>query len=299
MTRRGHLPSARELPKAYLRLDPDIDQKHPDNGWEYIRLLCASNRQRPRGIFTGRATLEAIFGKAAVKRFYDRADVFDREDGRAETAGWDAWQEGDLTVAERVRRTRSNTVPRVTHALPARDNVTHDDTPDALPARYSDGDSALPVRGTTSLSLSTTLTSSDSQKTLGRETRFAARTEDDDDPAFPLRQWLAAHSASVRDGDGYHRKLCQLVATDSGKTCDDVIAAFEQLRASGARTSKQFVMGAEDALFPTIKVGATKAPTVPAGKYAAMVEEGDDPPARPMRGGAALDGEMAKLRGDA
>ncbi|MFI5259495.1 MAG: hypothetical protein ACHQ01_07805 [Candidatus Limnocylindrales bacterium] len=76
---------------------------------------------------------------------------------------------------------------------------------------------------------------------------------DDADPAFTLRQWLAKANAPVRDGDGYHVKLVRMVASDSGKTCADVLAAFERLKREGARTSKQFVMGAEDALFPPIK----------------------------------------------
>jgi hypothetical protein len=244
MTRRGHLPSARELPKAYLRLDPDIDQKHPDNGWEYIRLLCASNRQRPRGIFTSRATLEAIFGKAAVKRFYDRGDVFDREDGRAETCGWDAWQEGDLTVAERVRRTRAGSSPRVTGALPDRDNVTHEPPPGALPARYSDGDSALPVRGSTSLSLSTTLTSSDSKKTVRRETDSRAF----DEPEAELEVQLAAWGVlGVPLGAKLRTRLALLVE-DHGEA--KVLAAFERIHAVAKppRDAGAYVWGSVDAL---------------------------------------------------
>jgi hypothetical protein len=106
-----------------------------------------------------------------------------------------------------------------------------------------------------------------------------ARTHarDDADPAFPLRQWLSAHGAAVRDGDGYHRKLVQLVATDGGKTCRDVIAAFEQLRVEGAHTAKQYVMSAEDLLFPTLRPKANgKAPSIDAHKYDHLVEEGDD-----------------------
>jgi hypothetical protein len=96
----------RELPKAYLRVDPDIDQKHPDNLADFMRLVCSANRQRPRGRFASRITLEAIFNKTIVARFYDRGDVRDTEDGRVYVLGWDEWQEGDMTVAERVRRTR-------------------------------------------------------------------------------------------------------------------------------------------------------------------------------------------------
>jgi hypothetical protein len=50
--------------------------------------------------------LNSLFGKAAVTRFYARGDVVSQSDGSVYTIGWDDWQEGDLTVSERVRRTR-------------------------------------------------------------------------------------------------------------------------------------------------------------------------------------------------
>ena len=100
----GH--SGRELPKAYLRMDPDIDQKHPDNLADFVRLMCASARQRPRGRFANRAVIDAMFGRATVIRFLARGDVVVLADGSLYTTGWDEWQEGDMTVAERVRRTR-------------------------------------------------------------------------------------------------------------------------------------------------------------------------------------------------
>jgi len=115
------------------------------------------------------------------------------------------------------------------------------------------------------------------ESTVSGLARPRTHTRDDADPAFPLRQWLSAHGAAVRDGDGYHRKLVQLIATDGGKTCRDVIAAFEQLRVEGAHTAKQYVMSAEDLLFPTLKPKANgKAPSIDAHKYDHLVEEGDD-----------------------
>ena len=116
----------RELPKAWLRLDPDIDQKHPDNGWNFIRLLCAANRQRPRGVFANRRTIELSLGKHACTLFYARGDVVDRDDGKVEMVGWASWQEGDLTVAERVSRVRNGSK-----------NVTPVDGLRALPERYT------------------------------------------------------------------------------------------------------------------------------------------------------------------
>lgn len=34
-----------QLPKAYLRMDPDLNAKHPDNLSEFVRLMCAANRR--------------------------------------------------------------------------------------------------------------------------------------------------------------------------------------------------------------------------------------------------------------
>ena len=95
-----------QLPKAYLRLDPNIDQTHPDNLDEFIRLLCVANRQPHRGSFRSRAVLEAAMGRPAVRRFYARGDVADQDSGRVTVEGWEMWQEGDMTVADRVRRFR-------------------------------------------------------------------------------------------------------------------------------------------------------------------------------------------------
>jgi hypothetical protein len=148
----------RELPKAYLRLDPDIDSKHPDNGWNYIRLLCAANRQRPRGYFHSRETFLSIFGKTLARTFFERGDVEEAPGGKVYVCGWGVWQEGDLTVAERVSRIRSK-----------RDGVTPvvtpGEEPPALPSRYMSVTQPLPSR----YPPSTVLTSSVSTSNVPRE----------------------------------------------------------------------------------------------------------------------------------
>ena len=95
------------LPKAYLRLDPNIDQTHPDNLDGFIRLLCASNRQPVRGRFRSRALVEGVLGRAAVKRLIERGDICQQPDGSWTVPGWSEWQEGDWTVADRQRRIRA------------------------------------------------------------------------------------------------------------------------------------------------------------------------------------------------
>lgn len=128
----------RQLPKAYLRLDPDLDAKHPDNLDEFMRLLCAANRQPWRGRFRSRAVVEALVGKGAAKRAIERGDLIPAGDhtcpdcppGKARADdlyldGWDIWQEGDMTVAERMKRYRNrnatvteSVTPTVTEASP-------------------------------------------------------------------------------------------------------------------------------------------------------------------------------------
>jgi hypothetical protein len=96
-----------QLPKAYLRIDPDLDAKHPDHLAEFIRLLCAANRQPRRGWFKTRAVIEGLLGKSVTKHLITRGDVI--EDGTEWAVdGWDKWQEGNLDVAERMRRIRAS-----------------------------------------------------------------------------------------------------------------------------------------------------------------------------------------------
>jgi hypothetical protein len=108
-------PTKGQLPKAYLRLDPNIDQVHPEDLEGFVRLLCVAARQQRRGRFRERATLDAIFGKRLVDRFMARRDIIP-EDDHWYVDGWEEWQEGDWTVSERKarirsRHDRSDTVP--------------------------------------------------------------------------------------------------------------------------------------------------------------------------------------------
>ena len=109
-----------QLPKAYLRMDPDIDAKHPDNLAEFVRIMCAANRQPWRGRFRSRAVVEALVGKAPTKRAIERGDLIPASQHSCRQCppgdgpdalyldGWDTWQEGDLTVAERMRGYRAS-----------------------------------------------------------------------------------------------------------------------------------------------------------------------------------------------
>lgn len=123
------------MPRAYLRLDPNIDQTHPDIN-AFVRLMCAAARQPERGRFRNKAQLVALFGKTKAGQMIDREDVVTLDDGRIYVEGWDEWQEGDHTVAERMRRMRARradkrkrktAVSTVTPSpLPDRNDVTTD-----------------------------------------------------------------------------------------------------------------------------------------------------------------------------
>ena len=133
-----------QLPKAYLRVDPNLDQTHPDHLEEFVRLLCVAARQPSRGRFRSRAVLEGLFSRAVVSRFYARGDVADQADGRVYVQGWDPWQEGDLTVAERMRRVRNSRNNDVTESSRPSDGAVSDASPgrngpvtEPLPKRIS------------------------------------------------------------------------------------------------------------------------------------------------------------------
>lgn len=120
------------MPRAYLRVDPNIDQ-HPDP-LGMIQLLCAAARQPERGRFRDRTVAVRALGPARAKALIARSDLVQLDDGRWYVEGWDEWQEGDYTVAERMRRMRAKRASRrsqgVTHATappsPARNDVTTD-----------------------------------------------------------------------------------------------------------------------------------------------------------------------------
>jgi hypothetical protein len=94
------------MPRAYLRIDPNLDETHPDLDG-FIRLLCAAARQPERGRFKDRALVDRAVGRAKATKAIARGDVVTLPDGRLYVDGWDEWQEGDITVGERMRRMRA------------------------------------------------------------------------------------------------------------------------------------------------------------------------------------------------
>lgn len=103
-----------QLPKAYLRIDPNLDATHPAPG-DMVELLCAANRQPRRGLFKTRELALRVLGRPLLTKSLDRGDLVEVKDGLY-VAGWDEWQEGDLTVGERMSRLRSRKRNGVTDA---------------------------------------------------------------------------------------------------------------------------------------------------------------------------------------
>jgi hypothetical protein len=112
------------MPRAYLRIDPNIDQ-HPDP-LAMVRAMCAAARQPERGRFREAVVLERAVGRTAYKGMVQRGDVVPLDQG-IYLDGWDEWQEGDHTVGDRMRRMRARrTTKRHTTVSP----VTPPPSPD-------------------------------------------------------------------------------------------------------------------------------------------------------------------------
>lgn len=93
-----------QLPKAYLRIDPNLDSTHPAPG-DMVALLCAANRQPNRGHFKSEEIARMALGRPLFGRSVARGDL--RKNGSGyHVDGWDEWQEGDINVGERMRRLR-------------------------------------------------------------------------------------------------------------------------------------------------------------------------------------------------
>lgn len=98
-------PERGQLPKAYLRIDPNLDSTHPAPA-DMVALLCAGNRQPKRGLFKSEELAKAVLGVALYRRCLERGDLRSNGPG-VYIDGWDEWQEGDVNVGERMRRLRA------------------------------------------------------------------------------------------------------------------------------------------------------------------------------------------------
>lgn len=97
--------SRAQLPKVYLRLDPQIDA-HPDHH-AMLDMMLWANRQPVRGYFRTLEKLLQLLGRERLDAAIARRDLVEKRGRGWYLDGWAEWQEGDLTVGERVRRVRA------------------------------------------------------------------------------------------------------------------------------------------------------------------------------------------------
>ena len=97
-------PARGQLPKAYLRIDPNLDSTHPAPG-DMIALLCEANRQPTRGRFKTPELARSVLGARLYRASIARGDLV-QNGSWVYVDGWEEWQEGDLGVGERMRRLR-------------------------------------------------------------------------------------------------------------------------------------------------------------------------------------------------
>lgn len=103
------------MSRVYLRLSPELVRNLESKGYTdsqiagFVRLLCEAGHVDPRGRFRNARILRALMGRQAglVRMFIERGDIIANPDGSLYVEGWDEWQEGDVTVAERARRIRA------------------------------------------------------------------------------------------------------------------------------------------------------------------------------------------------
>ena len=106
--------------RAYLRVDPGLrrtKREYPDGAFRaFVETLCGADGQERRGRFESRAMLAAVLGprRRWIPFLLEQGDLVERPDGELYVDGWDEWQEGDLTVTERMARYRARKSRNVT-----------------------------------------------------------------------------------------------------------------------------------------------------------------------------------------
>lgn len=111
--------------RAYHRVDPLMDERKghytPAQFGAFLKVQLVAGRQTKRGHFRSIAALKAILPAAYVRHvdfLVAEGDLDVSRNGAVYVDGWDQWQEGDLTVRDRMaalRNRRRN--PTVTSAV--------------------------------------------------------------------------------------------------------------------------------------------------------------------------------------
>jgi hypothetical protein len=102
--------------RAYIRVDPGlyerkvIEQKYPLGAFAALEgCFCYGETQPVRGTFRDAALLRAHLGPGGrwVPFLIEQGDLILMPGGQLYIDGWKEWQEGDVTVKERMERIRN------------------------------------------------------------------------------------------------------------------------------------------------------------------------------------------------
>lgn len=100
--------------RAYHRVDPLMDERKghytPAQFGTFLKVQLLAGRQSKRGHFRSVAALRAMLPSAYVRHvdfLLSEGDLDVLTDGSVYVDGWDQWQEGDLTVKDRMAALRN------------------------------------------------------------------------------------------------------------------------------------------------------------------------------------------------
>lgn len=99
--------------RAYHRIDPLMDERKshytPAQLGAFLKVQLVSGRQTNRGRFRSRKHLEGMLPAPYARLLpwlFEQGDLIEMPDGSVYIDGWDEWQEGDITVGERMKHIR-------------------------------------------------------------------------------------------------------------------------------------------------------------------------------------------------
>lgn len=100
--------------RAYHRVDPRMDEAKshytPAQLGAFLKVQLVAGRQKHRGRFRSLEALRMTLPVSYVRHIpflVSEGDIRVGGDGTAYIDGWDEWQEGDITVKERMAKLRN------------------------------------------------------------------------------------------------------------------------------------------------------------------------------------------------